>query len=58
MAHQPGIFRPAHNANAPLLAFESKKARLALTWAIASISRQEAEFVQRYLGISVDQVTD
>jgi predicted ester cyclase len=32
--HQLGIFRPAHNANAPLLAFESKKARLAPTWAI------------------------
>jgi len=31
MAHQPGIFRQAHNARAPLLAFESEKAHLAPT---------------------------
>jgi hypothetical protein len=53
----PAILRPAGDTITPLLALKSKKARAADA-VLVSISRQEAEFVRRSLGLPVVQVTE
>jgi predicted ester cyclase len=53
----PAILRPAGDTITPLLALKSKKARAADA-VLVSISRQEAEFVRRSLGLPIAQVTE